>query len=162
VCDTDPNDACCTSCALPTPDGCSADPSCVEPVLTTVEDHANIRCFDQKRRYGVDFHYPTVRYVNALSSEEIDPATLDYAAGDNAIESALYGDRQPEHMIFAITGVPWQDLVVDPNDPERAKDQYRWDRWAWLVGDNGGAPLDPFMIESVDKRRREPHHGKRP
>ncbi len=158
VCDTDPNDACCTSCALPTPDGCSADPSCVEPVLTTVEDHANIRCFDQKRRYGVDFHYPTVRYVNALSSEEIDPATLDYAAGDNAIPNPLfYGDRQPEHVIFtAITGVPWQDLVVDPNDPESApktSQQMETDgSWAWLVGDNGGAPLDPFMIESVDKR----------
>ena len=31
------------------------------------QDPANLRCWDQKQRFGFDFLYPTARYVNALS-----------------------------------------------------------------------------------------------
>ena len=156
VCETDPDDACCVSCGMETPAGCTPDPICADPKLPA--DNSNLRCFDQKRRYGVDFHYPTARYVNALSAEEIDPSSLDYAPGEGSVQNPLLaGDRQAEHVIFTtITGVPWQDLVVNPNDPTSAlKTPLQMESdgsWAWLVGTGGGAPLDPFMIESVEKR----------
>ena len=71
-CATDPNDRCCRSCALQEaspPDGCSAlsaDPTCQLGSLSFPEDHANLRCYEQERRFGIDFLYPTRRYVAAL------------------------------------------------------------------------------------------------
>ncbi len=79
ICATDPNDPCCRSCALQEaspPDGCSAlsaDPGCPPNTnaYTVAEDHANLRCYDQKRRFGIDFLYPTRRYVAALTDSVV-------------------------------------------------------------------------------------------
>jgi len=159
ACEADPNDACCTSCALPTPVGCSADPACEnQPKYSAVEDQPNLKCFDQKRRYGIDFHYPMGRYVNALSSELIDPAAPNFDPTEGTIQNPLFaGDRQPGHVVFtAITGVPWQDLATDASDPAsplKSSAQMEADgSWGWLTGENGGAPLDPFMRASIEQR----------
>ena len=77
ICATDPNNRCCRSCALAEaspPDGCSAlsaDPSCQLGPFTGAEEHANLRCYEQKRRFGIDFLYPTARYSEALKSPQV-------------------------------------------------------------------------------------------
>ncbi len=74
ICATAPDDACCRSCALKEdspPDGCpalSADPGCQLGPLPGAEEHPNLRCYEQKRRFGIDFLYPTARYVEGLRS----------------------------------------------------------------------------------------------
>lgn len=157
ACQADPNDACCTSCALPTPDGCVQDAYCTsEPKYTSFEDNQNLKCFHQKERYGVDFLYPAERYANALSLETIDPAQPDLAPIDGSgVPNPLFtGGRPVQFVSFAaIVGVPWHDLAVDPTDPNsglKTTAQMEADgSWAWMVGDN---PADPFMQESVEKR----------
>lgn len=74
ICATAPDDPCCRSCALAEanpPDGCSAlgaDPDCQLGPFTGAEEHPNLRCYEQKRRFGIDFLYPTRRYVDALQN----------------------------------------------------------------------------------------------
>jgi len=72
ACLSNPNDPCCRSCALAEsapPAGCSAldaDPHCQLGQYQPTEESLNLRCFDQKRRFGIDFLYPWNRYVDAL------------------------------------------------------------------------------------------------
>ncbi len=163
ACAENPDDVCCTSCALPTPEGCSPDPACAaNPKYTADEDAYNLRCVDQKRRYGVDFLNPTARYANALSQATIDPTRADLTVVEGAagVENPLFtGGRPPEFVtLTTIVGVPWQDLVVDPTDPSsdlKTSSQMESDgTWAWLLGHD---PQDPFMRES-----REPRAGTSP
>ena len=37
------------------------------PTLSDLEDDINLRCWDQKRRFGIDFLYPIDRYTQALT-----------------------------------------------------------------------------------------------
>jgi hypothetical protein len=73
ACAKDPNDPCCTYCGYTAaPEGCpplKTDPAC----QGTVTDNPNLRCWDQKRRFGVDLLYPTSRYSTALDSKELCP-----------------------------------------------------------------------------------------
>lgn len=158
ACVDDPSDACCTSCGLASPEGCaSPDPACQQPLYSPPEDHQNLKCWDQKRRYGVEFRYPTARYVNALSAAEIDPASssLQVVVGGPRQANPLFaGGRSASQVALAtVVGVPWQDLVVDPSNPEsdlKTSSAMEADgTWAWIVGDT---PLDPFMVASVDPR----------
>ncbi|MBN2195791.1 MAG: hypothetical protein JW751_23435 [Polyangiaceae bacterium] len=77
VCALSPNDPCCRSCALSEaapPDGCQplgSDPGCTKPDYTNIEEHPNLRCYEQKRRFGIDFLYPTYKYVRALQDSQI-------------------------------------------------------------------------------------------
>ena len=71
-----PNDPCCASCGQQTPAGCPEDPTCLEAngalaTLTNLEDPPNLRCFDQKRRFGIDYLYPVDRYIGALTQATI-------------------------------------------------------------------------------------------
>ncbi|MBL8743626.1 MAG: hypothetical protein JNK04_21100, partial [Myxococcales bacterium] len=157
ICEVDENDACCTSCALAEENGCPTD-GCEDGSQTKYqpfEDHPNLRCWDQKRRYGVDFHYPVQRYVNALSSGAIDPSASDYAPSSDGVQNPLFaGGRDPSQITFlTIGGVPWQDLAVDPSD---AKSRYRTadeltasGAWDWITGSQPG---DPFMIQHFEER----------
>ena len=58
VCANDPNNTCCYSCGLGPPSGCTDDGSCATPKYTDVEDNVNLRCWNQKKRYGFDALYP--------------------------------------------------------------------------------------------------------
>jgi hypothetical protein len=160
-CAIDPNDACCSSCGLPTPEGCAADPLCEsDPFLAPTEDSVNLRCHDQKRRYGVDFKYPTKRYARAFSDVMIDPASSTLGAAEGGgVENPLFagGARLPKHVLFtSIVGVPWQDLAHDPSDPTsplKSTSELESDgTWSNLLGANGSGPTDPFMIESTSPR----------
>jgi hypothetical protein len=149
-----PNSECCHSCGLASPPaGCpTATNAAGEPVGSGCEDgrrygfdgedHANLRCFQQKRRFGVDLLYPTERYSNALSLMSICPYADDLSPdspacpnGIGVVPNPLFSDLgydsadpnavelppRPKGLVFfaGIVGVPWQDLAVsvDPQQP---------------------------------------------
>ena len=167
-CATNPNDECCVSCGQATPSGCPVDPTCTDPgggtaVLTDLEDQANLRCFDQKRRFGIDFLYPVDRYTTALTSTTI--ANRNGELVPNPIFSDLNPNdsntniRDPGLVVLAgIVGVPWQDLARDHQNPsvgfKSATELVSSGAWDVILGDpaNYVAPQDPFMIESVEQR----------
>jgi hypothetical protein len=163
-CDTDPNDKCCYSCPLGPPSGCQDDPVCdgdpdngVEANrLANNQDGRNLRCYQQKRRFGVDFLYPTARYINALKQINIcwnrADLSLDGCDDDSVVANPLYvGGRVPSLVFFGgIIGVPWQDIssTVDANGRPIAPGQLRYqtakelddnDTWAKILGSPGVA-----------------------
>ena len=86
-CATNPNDSCCYSCMSPeAPNGCAW--SCPNPPgkdsnqpsgTNDNEAQANLRCWHQKQRFGVELTYPTSRYSVALTKKELCP---DQTFGD--------------------------------------------------------------------------------
>lgn len=136
VCNRNPNDPCCYSCGTEPPPECLRPPDdCADPVLDESDDPLNLRCFDQKRRFGLEFLYPTERYVRALSDRQLCTSRADLAAtapdacpdadGDglpDIFPSALFADltgagnnvdRPASDVVLAgIVGVPWQDLAT--------------------------------------------------
>ena len=131
ACDADPNAKCCYTCGGRVPDGCAEDPVCnsdtssgmIEDRLPAEQDGTNLRCFEQKRRFGTDLLYPTARYVNALTAPE-----LCWSAPDLSLENCPEGDRARNPLYAAgretsfvflggIIGVPWQSIAssVDAN-----------------------------------------------
>jgi hypothetical protein len=175
ACSADPNDACCTSCfGGGEIEGCpsAAENGCTTEKYTAQEDHPNLRCFNQKQRYGASFLYPTQRYVNALSQRRIDPSRADLSlSGGAGVDNPLFSDlggqnratRGPELVRFvSVVGVPWQ--AIAPRDAggaptlaegfERVEELEAKGALAALVGDPDAnlKPSDPFMIESVTQR----------
>jgi hypothetical protein len=171
-CASDPNDPCCRSCGQGAGD-CPADPTCfdansqVKP-LTALEDPANLRCFDQKRRFGIDFLHPIDRYTQALSS-----TTVPNRAGD-LVPNPIFTDLNPTDevsrvrdaslvLLASIVGVPWQDIARDPTSLAQGfknhqelieKDASGLTTWDVILGDPAQyvPPKDPHMIESIDPR----------
>lgn len=186
ACETNPNDACCFSCffnsALPT--GCednsqlSACTGAGQPRLAPTDDRANTRCFQNKRRFGLDLLYPTSRYVQGLSSKKI----INSQTGQEE-DNPLFAQNRPQDFVFfaGIVGIPWQDIadersLTDANYlkyltaaqlAQLVTDQ-TFDRWSLILGEPYKAansrdcqgenaecgkaptpPLDPFMIESI-------------
>ncbi len=177
-CATNPNDPCCKSCGQGA-GNCPDDPTCKDPnggkgpaLLSNIEDHENLRCWDQKRRFGIDFLYPTDRYVQAFSSALI--ADRDGNLVTNPIFSDLDPNdanttiRDPSLVLFAgIVGVPWQDIALDKSDlkkgfknarqltaPSEPNNSNSPSTWRIILGDpeNNVKPLDPLMQEAVQKR----------
>ena len=88
-CKTNPNDACCYSCTAvawnaagtvgTAPKGCPN--TCPSPATAPTDGtgwddgpyQANVRCWNQKRRFGYEFLYPTSRYVVALTNKTLCP-----------------------------------------------------------------------------------------
>jgi hypothetical protein len=169
VCATNPADPCCLNCAQATPAGCPVDPTCnVTLPLTAQEDDVNLRCWDQKRRFGIDFLYPIDRYITALTQANVPDRTgqlvpnpifsnLDPVAHPNAPV------RDPSMVVLTgIVGVPWQDLARDPADlrkgyksaAELAQANGGHTAWDVTIGNPASyvPPLDPHMIESNQPR----------
>lgn len=172
VCDTDPNDECCYSCEAERPVGCEADPRCSEPVTDPYWDQSNLRCFEQKRRFGVDVLQPLRRYVAALSQAEICPNETDLGIErgcDDPVPNPLFSDldtgepiaRKPgAAFLTTIVGVPWQDLaaetdiagdpIVDNTLRYKSPDELESDgTWDLLIGSTSDPPGDPLMLESI-------------
>jgi len=169
ACATDPDSPCCRSCSSAEgapPSGCGdipSDPECAKGTWDDVGDHPNLRCWQQKARFGLEFLYPTRRYVEALSQPRICPAWdangpvgcqfSDPNAGGYRVCNPLYvkdlndpnscevGTRDPALVYIAgIVGVPWQDIATDDtlNDPNqlkylKASELASKGRWDWLV-----------------------------
>ncbi len=169
-CLDDPTDPCCFSCGQKEPEGCPATnsyPSCnVNSGWhddASKEDPINLRCYDQKRRFGIDALQPIERYVNALNHRRIEnrdgelvpnPVYADLEAGmENARGRELV-------FLVGLVGVPWQNLArpgsMDESDLEymSAKELRETGRWDVLVGDpeNRVPPSDPLMRESIAPR----------
>ena len=170
-CDDDPDSPCCRPCASnesSPPQGCrplSEDPNCTTkgPFLANSEDHLNLRCWQQKQRFGLDLLHPTSRYVSALTQKQIRKTNGELAP--NPLFSGSTGhSRQPSEVFLAgIVGVPWQDIATEKSltseklaylTHEELTEKKRWD---WLVPNKKHAPLDPLMVESV-----KPRVGKNP
>ncbi|MDC3959104.1 hypothetical protein [Polyangium jinanense] len=167
-CAIDPNDKCCTSCGMTPPAGCPEDPGCFDAqgnvmVLTQSEDPVDLRCFDQKRRFGVNFLYPTDRYVKAFSSPEITTRSGELVENPLFPKANPAGGvpvvRTPDLVFLAgIVGVPWQDIARDPADLTKgiknAREMGEDGTWDVIVGDpaKGILPTDPLMHESPDPR----------
>jgi len=173
VCETDPNDPCCRSCAEadPTPPGCaplSQDSVCSvivsgQPYASydAANDSLNLRCFEQQRRFGVDLLQPIERYGSALSDAKIKNRAG--ALVDNPLFAARAGKGPRSATLVSlsvIVGVPWQDLAT-PESSSGARPAYldaagleSNGRWPMVLGDEkkGIAPSDPFMIESMTPR----------
>jgi hypothetical protein len=169
ACATDPNDACCYTCgAAAPPEGCAPDPLCAEGFLTEEEDGVNLRCFDQKRRYGIDFLYPTQRYVNALSQSRLcwsRPDLEPEGCPEATLPNPLFERGRARDLVFlgGIVGVPWQSIAQDSasNDDAlvyKTAKQLAPGDWRALLGSPGASgqaptpPDNPWMIESTVAR----------
>ena len=197
ACDQDPDSPCCQSCgasrvaqgcpaaANGKPAGCEDNdgyysrPGRGDPAPG---DMPNLRCYQQKRRFGVDYLYPVERYSNALKAPFIcpysDSLNPDDCGSNETVRNPLYSDLtggsalpRSDSLVFlaGIVGVPWQDLAVldedgDVAEPLRLRvaraDAELPEReklnWNWLLGPDPQAtvpqPEDPLMVESVEPR----------
>jgi hypothetical protein len=164
-CESDIDDPCCTTCDVQG-QGCPEDPTC--RAWNAPEDHINLRCHDQVKKYGADFLQPLERYVNALKEARIadhqgnlvpNPIFSDLDAGDGRAVT-----RDASLVFFAgIVGVPWQNIARDRGDLTRGFKNAEelqeplpggFTTWDLILGDPaaGVLPKDPLMIESIDPR----------
>ncbi|HHH10719.1 MAG TPA: hypothetical protein ENK23_01400, partial [Sorangium sp.] len=107
ACALNPQSPCCVSCAQPSPVGCDdSGDMCYKP-LTGQEDPINLRCFDQKRRFGVDFLTPIDRYVAGLGARRVSDGV------GNLRDNPIFAHGRDPHLVIygSIIGVPWQDLA---------------------------------------------------
>ena len=107
-----PNDSCCRSCGsaeTSPPDGCAAlatDPGCGAAPTDSddVRDATNLRCFDQKQRFGFDLLYPTSRYVDALTN----PLLTLQSDGKTKVVNPLFDtagtNQAPRRTDFGVLG----------------------------------------------------------
>lgn len=186
ACAGNPNDPCCRSCAQvenSPPSGCmplTADPVCMGAATgsyntwDTLNDSLNLRCYNQKQRFGFDLLYPTSRYVNGLTQSVIARDSDGMGVTNPLYDPGNSGKapRDPSLVFLAgIVGVPWQDISTADSlsSPTQltylaASDLLTQGRWSQLLGDvssdphaKPGIPTDPFMVESID-----PRSGKNP
>jgi hypothetical protein len=170
ACADDPNSKCCYSCPLTPPAGCAPDPQCTADAanqnrLAPEQDGQNLRCYQQKRRFGVDFLYPTERYVNALTQFDLcwnalDLSTDECDEADIRTNPLFEGGRLPSLVFLGgIVGVPWQAIEskVDANNrPITAANQLRFKTYQELGADGTwnqilGSPGVPWR-PATDKR----------
>jgi hypothetical protein len=201
ACDADPNSPCCYSCSFATPEGQGCvpreqDPACcplaangtactpeqMSPLITPEEERSelgpNLRCYDQKRKYGYDYLYPVQRYVLGLTSpwlpegfDEQGRPLLDEQGQIRFSKNPLYSEpiddqgnvRSKDQVFFVgIVGVPWQD-VATPDTRELtgqldlipATQFAASGLWQRILGSkqDGVPPQDPFAQEATLPRR---------
>lgn len=120
ACEVNANDPCCFSCFLSEAPAACTDPNAIAacsnpgwPRLSEETDHANGRCAQNQKRFGLDLLYPVERYIDGLSSAKI----INSQTGDSVKNPLLWGvdgtRARRENLIYfaGITGVPWQDLA---------------------------------------------------
>jgi hypothetical protein len=165
ACLADPNDACCQSCAESRENpGCPSirdDSECQQGnTLPLGADEMNLRCYNQKGRFGFDLLHPTSRYVSGFGAGTVlsrDLVTL--VPNPLFVRDGVV--RDPSLFTLAVVGgVPWQDLATDeslagqPLQYRTAAELASRGRWPLILGDasSNTPPLDPFMRESTDER----------
>ncbi len=162
-CLDDPADACCQSC-YGHDDNCDVGGNCSASIYTADEDPGDLKCWQQKERYGYDFLYPVQRYVNAFTQKQIDPTRADLAAldPDKAVPNPLFvgtdgSTRQQDRVFVAgIVGVPWQAVAKDKADLAQGFKEYDdlAEDLPALIGDPDAyvQPTEIFMRESTTPR----------
>ncbi len=128
ACKTDPDSPDCRSCYLPGAEGCSANDK-----LTYAQDPTNLRCWNQKQRFGVDMLYPLQRYIDGLSQDTVYdrdgfkvqnplfddlPYKAAVASGTTDKLGRSRAEARPSRLVFfaPIVGVPWQDITRNQGD----------------------------------------------
>jgi hypothetical protein len=166
ACARDPNDPCCAPCQVGTLDGCPSvaeDPACkLGNTLTPAEDSRNLRCLENKRRFGYDFLYPTARYVDGLTKLKVPSRSTGELVDNPLFAVGPTGTRRDLGLVYlaGIVGVPWQDIADDASLTGAglryltARELTERGRWDALVGNRATntPPSDPFMRESVEPR----------
>jgi hypothetical protein len=169
ACLYNPNDPCCQSCGEPLANaGCPAlasDAECVKgTMLAATEDDAALRCYEQKRRFGLDLLYPTTRYAEGLRSLLVPQASTGELVQNPLLAAREgHGHRDPGLVFLAgVVGVPWQDLA-DPDSLEAGGLRYLsaaeladTGRWDVMLGRPAASPpvlpSDALMVESTADR----------
>lgn len=168
ACAIDPTDPCCRSCGQTPGAGCDESDDDCDGALQQIDDHVNLRCFEQKRRFGIDFHNPIERYVTGLTE------TMVPDRDGNLVANPLFaGGRTPDQVFLTgVLGVPWQDVMrrdgsgaPDPtaglNGDGKSVGGYQSagelvdnDTWDLILGDPEGYidAADPLMVESIEPR----------
>lgn len=156
-CDADPADRCCRSCSEPDagaePDECppvGEDENCALGLLSELENPADTRCFDQKRRFGIELTHSTARYVRGFTSDTVE------GPDGSAVPNPLFeSGKMPEQVhVAAIVGVPWQLLEgvaagSAPFDVPSADELLAANAWPRLVGPD----VDKHLIPSIEPRQ---------
>jgi hypothetical protein len=176
ACETNVNDLCCRSCAQREdsgpPAGCVAlkdDDNCktassgqAYATWDVLHDSLNLRCFDQRKRFGFDLLYPVERYSDALSNPKV--RNRAHLLVDNPLLAARDGKGPRSATLVSVSvivGAPWQDLATTASLSAGHALEYLDGaglesnaRWPLLVGDRARnlPPTDPFMIESPNPR----------
>ena len=171
ACATNPNDACCRSCAqneASPPKGCSAladDATCKTKAAgasyatwDALHDSLNLRCYNQHQRFGFDLLYDTNRYVNALTQQTIPLQSNGAVAITNPLYDTGTSGKAARNasLVFlaGIVGVPWQDIADDDSlagagltylTAQELRNKGRWDVLLGTPGGNppGSAPVLP-------------------
>ncbi|MFZ5890137.1 MAG: hypothetical protein ACOY0T_03635 [Myxococcota bacterium] len=161
ACAKDPNDPCCTSCLVANvPSGCPAlsqDAECQKGTSYQVtEDSLNLRCWEQKRRFGFDLLYPIQRYLNGLTQNLV--ANRSGTLVQNPLFQAPEGTRHRDPsrvFLLGILGLPWQDVADDASLTDNVRLRYlsaaeleQKGRFSMMLGDNGSRPSDGLMFET--------------
>ncbi len=116
ACATDPGSACCRSCGQNAGQGCDESADQCKGALPAEEDHINLRCWDQKRRFGIDFLNPATRYIDGLTRQTVQNRHGDVVPNPLFVDLDPNDDnsniRDPSLVFLAgIIGVPWQDIA---------------------------------------------------
>jgi hypothetical protein len=171
TCATDPNSPCCRSCAVAEstpPTGCvplSQDSVCqTAATLSPTQDSLNLRCWDQKRRFGLDLLNPVQRYITGFTSPTVSNRSGQTVPNPLFYDSATATQTRDASHVFllGIVGVPWQDVSTPASltgtglDYLTARQLRDMGRWNMVLGDSTVtpqvAPGDPLMIESETPR----------
>ncbi len=171
-CAANPNDKCCQSCVETAANaGCPAimgDSECAKGnTLGAGEDDLNLRCWQQKRRFGFELLYPTTRYSEGLRSPLVQQRSTGLMVGNPLFAASDGKTPRDKGLIFlaGIVGVPWQD-IADADSLAGPGLRYQTEAelesggvWAKILGStNVGSndppvpPTDPLMIETPDER----------
>jgi hypothetical protein len=166
ACEETSNSPCCQSCTAKRVANCpdpATDRECKKGPLGFSEDSRNLRCWQQKRRFGVDFMYPTHRYSDALRSPVVTSITGQARPNPLFTAPAGFLARDPSLIYLAgIVGVPWQDIADEPSLSGTglryltASELSARGRWDVILGDPEAdppvLPSDPFMVEATQDR----------
>jgi hypothetical protein len=176
ACRANPNDPCCRSCNSIEPNGpppgcgvASQDSDCVpNSYHDERSDELNLRCWDQKRRFGIPFLYGVGRYIEGLTSLTVHNSTGQTEPNPLYMDLTMQNQpARPQSLVFlaGIIGVPWQDLATEETRPDNVNDlKYltaaqigTQGRWPMILGDPDQyiLPSDPLMIESPFPRTEQ-------
>jgi hypothetical protein len=171
-CAMNPNDKCCQSCVETAANaGCPAigeDVECKKgSTLGMGDDDLNLRCWQQKRRFGFELLYPTARYSEGLRSKLVPQRSTNLMVGNPLFAAADGKTPRDPGLIFlaGIVGVPWQD-IADTDSLKGPGLRYLTEaemesagKWAQILGNPNAdshdppvLPTDPLMVETPDER----------
>jgi hypothetical protein len=154
ACETDPNGDCCVPCGVTTDPtlGCAdATTNGCDRAVIDIPEAANVRCFEQQKRFGVSLLRSTDVYVGGF----VFPKVQD--RNGVAQNNPLFTDKRGRDKIFVvgIVGVPWQDTATAETLTTSEKGQLDLIEsskvdWGKYVSTAAGVPpTDPFNVESL-------------